>query len=91
MSGKKDYLALCVMGSMSFFGRSANPEKAIGKCREALYSDYPGAKADLDGRLVTFQLVDVTDHDGIGWDDSGVFPLDSPENKLKPDPVKVFL
>ncbi len=88
----KDYLAVFMTSSgMSFYGRADSRESALKKFRDAIRLDWPGDKADLDGKMLTVNLYDVTGHEDVSWGCLGAFPTDNPEHKLTGERVEVFL
>lgn len=88
----KDYLAVFMTSSgMVFYGRADSRESALKKCRDAIRLDWPGDKADLDDKMLTVNLYDVSNHEDVSWSYLGVFPKDNPEHILTGERVEVFL
>lgn len=68
---EKDFLAVCLIGAGSSWGRCPDPERAIKNCTEALVSDW-GSIYKLDGAEVMVNLFDVTGNDTVRWDVDGI-------------------
>lgn len=77
----KDYLAICLLGSGSSYGRAPDKDKAIANCKRSLETDWSSI-FDLDGKTAKINVYDVTGHDKLWWDERGVHPDNEPTKSI---------
>jgi len=67
---KPDYLALCMVGGGSSYGRAPTKEEAVANCKRSLEVDWKSVY-DLDGTTAYIGVYDLTHHGDVWWDHSG--------------------
>lgn len=78
MTEKKDYIAICLVGSGSSYGRAPTTHQAVSLCKRSMEQDWKSL-FQLDGVEVKINVYDVTGNTGLFWDHNGVHPDDHPE------------
>lgn len=68
---QSDFLAVCLIGAGSAWGRAPDLDTAVKRCTEALIMDW-GSVYKLDGVEVTINLYEVTGNDSVWWDHQGM-------------------
>lgn len=78
MQNKRDYLAVCLIGAGSSYGRSPDKEEAIAICKRQVETDW-SSLFELDGETATINVFDVTGHPEIYWDARGLHSESDPD------------
>lgn len=68
-----DYLAVIFVGGGSAYGRAADREKAIANAMKIYKSDFGQIFKIKRGDSVVVNVIDVTPHDEISWDETGFY------------------
>jgi hypothetical protein len=87
----KDFLAIALIGAGSSFGRATTQEEAVTLCKKQIESDW-SSLYDINNKLCSVNVYDVTGHDKLYWDHRGVHTDSEPEVTIpRLDLVKVLL
>lgn len=89
-TGERDFLAIIMVGAGSSFARGPDRDDVVARVKRTVVSDW-SSLFDLKGKEATVNLVDVTGHDEVWWDDRGVHVEGNPEPSLPVERVKVTL
>jgi hypothetical protein len=87
---KRDYLAIILVGSGSSYARGPDKQDCINRVRRTVVSDW-SSLFKLKGQQATVNVVDVTGHESIYWDDRGVHVEGKEDVALPIEQVKVTL
>ena len=68
---EKDYLAICLIGGGSAWGRPSSKEKALALCKRELEQEW-SQLFHLHGKTIGIPVFDVTGHKSISWDHQGM-------------------
>lgn len=88
--GVRDYIAIILVGSGSSFARGPDKEDCVARVKKTVVSDW-SSLFKLKGSKATVNVVDVTGHDEVWWDDRGVHVEGDPEPALPIEKVEVTL
>lgn len=69
----KDYLAVISMGGAGSWARDTDKEKAIKSVMRLFRQDFCNYYKLEKGKTINIDLLDVTGHDKVWWDDTGFY------------------
>jgi hypothetical protein len=75
----QDYLAVINVGSAGSWARDAVKEKAIKSVVRTFKQDFCKLYKLPKGTKITINVIDVTGHDKVYWDDSGFYTREPDE------------
>jgi hypothetical protein len=76
-----DYIAICLIGGGSSYGRDSSKDKAIAVCKRHMEQDW-SQLFDLHGKEAKINVYDITGHDSVFWDYRGIHPNNDPEKTI---------
>lgn len=87
----RDYLCIIMVGAGgSSYARGPDKADCIERVKRTAVSDWQ-TLFDLGGKEATVNVIDVTGHDKVYWDDFGIHADDDPEAKFEVEKIKVTL
>lgn len=78
----QEFLAVCMIGAGSSWGRASSLDKAVRFCTDSIIADW-GSIFKLDGREATISCYDITGNDEVIIENRGLFGDNEEKHPIK--------